>query len=382
MELTEDSKGNYLLDRKEKMTEGVKYFSSVTVDESANTSGSRFYTPDKYYYADADGDISIDRNDIRTVKYEYVDGKRVIDRNTTDENYIYTDKNNGNELAYFLPRTVHIISDENKKYEPGAIWDKQFEPPKELTIGIRKFPGDEDVEQSDFDAWEILEGYGKDSNTINGIILNSAKKFEYGNYITRDEETVQGGLNRLKDQLDNFADLDEKQLVMVDGYGRINSCDVESDRWLEVRTDSWTYYDAEGNIIDIDKVTEDNWARRELVPRIRLDHAEPGEPTGSAGQTADQVLEFGKDFTSSTFATDDKGHVVSTEDHTITLPTLSINDATSGKVMIDLDLDQKGAFTIKDEYIGNLPLTEYVVGETANNKVEATDKLNAAIGKL
>jgi hypothetical protein len=47
---------------------------------------------------------------------------------------------------------------------------------------------------------------------------------------------------------------------MIDGYGRINSCDVESDRWLEVRTDSWTYYDAEDNVIDIDKVTANNWA--------------------------------------------------------------------------------------------------------------------------
>ena len=189
MELTKDGKGNYLLDRKEKMTKNVKYFSSVKVDENANVLGSRFYTPNKYYYADVNGNVSIDRNEIRTVKYNYTNNKRVIDRNTTSIDYIYTDAS-GNELAYFLPRTVHIISDENKVYEAGAIWNKTFEPPKELTIGIRKFPNDEGVEQTDFDAWEVLDGYGKDFNTINGIILNAAKKFETGNLDTRDEETV------------------------------------------------------------------------------------------------------------------------------------------------------------------------------------------------
>jgi hypothetical protein len=163
---------------------------------------------------------------------------------------------------------------------------------------------------------------------------------------------------------------------MVDGYGRVNNCEPESDRWLEIKTDSWTYYDAKGDIIDIDKVTENNWVKRELTPRIRLDHAEPGEAIGTVGQSADQVLNFNQSFTSSRFATDLKGHVVSTEEHTITLPTLSINNATNGKVMTDLDLDQTGKFTIKENFVGNLPITEYAVGATASNKVEATDTLN------
>ena len=168
---------------------------------------------------------------------------------------------------------------------------------------------------------------------------------------------------------------------MVDGYGRINSCEVESDRWLEVRTDSWTYFNGEDKL-DIDEVKANNWDKRELIPRIRLDHAEPGEVIGSMGQTTDQTLGFNQSFVSSTFNLDAKGHVVSAEDHTITLPTLSINDVTQGKVMVDLDLDQTGNFTIKDEYIGNLPMTQYIVGATANNAVAATDTLNAAIGKL
>ena len=43
---------------------------------------------------------------------------------------------------------------------------------------------------------------------------------------------------------------------MVDGYGRVNNCEPESDRWLEIKTDSWTYYDAKGDIIDIVPINE------------------------------------------------------------------------------------------------------------------------------
>ena len=384
--LTDKGLGNYLLDKREKLTNNTQYFADIKVKTNTDgseisTSGSIFYAPNIYYYATPEGIIKLDSSEIRTVPYNFVNGKREILDGYTLEDYIHIDEN-GNELAYFLPRTIHVKNDKLGIYTEGALWDKPFAPPEEIELAVRKYPGEEGTSLEDFNKWELLAGYSEDFNTINGIILNSAKKFENGNIYSRNEETIQGGLNRLKDQLDNFTGLKEKQFVMVDGYGRVNNCEPESDRWLEIKTDSWTYYDAKGDIIDIDKVTENNWVKRELAPRIRLDHAEPGEAIGTVGQSADQVLNFNQSFTSSRFATDLKGHVVSTEEHTITLPTLSINNATNGKVMTDLDLDQTGKFTIKENFVGNLPITEYAVGATASNIVEATDTLNQALGKL
>jgi hypothetical protein len=155
MELTENGLGNYLLDSRERMTENVKYFTFIEVATDENgveltTSGEIFYTPNKYYYADSQGIVRIDRNDTRSVPYTInEEGKHVVDRGYTDENYIFITEG-GDELAYFRPRTVHVVNDLLGIYERGALWEKDFVPPDEIQLGVRLYPGDEGTEKSDF----------------------------------------------------------------------------------------------------------------------------------------------------------------------------------------------------------------------------------------
>lgn len=93
---------------------------------------------------------------------------------------------------------------------------------------------------------------------------------------------------------------------------------------------------------------------------------------------------FGESFNVSTFGIDGTGHVGELSEYAITLPTPSLNDftATGASVLTGISMVQDtGAITQTNANVGNLLLTDYAIGESAE-KIEATDSINGAFGKL
>jgi hypothetical protein len=74
-----------------------------------------------------------------------------------------------------------------------------------------------------------LEGFARSFNTIHGLILEIRKLLDTGHAYTRDINTVQGAINKLKDIIAKFDDLQPGNLVLVDDYGRINPTEVTDD---------------------------------------------------------------------------------------------------------------------------------------------------------
>jgi hypothetical protein len=128
--------------------------------------------------------------------------------------------------------------------------------------------------------------------------------------------------------------------------------------------------------------------RRKPIPNITLDHAESGESVKTVGQTADMELKFGDSFNSAAFGIDKKGHVATKEgnstleNHTLTLPELKVEEGERviGEVITGLEVENDGTFTINKAYIGNLELTEYVIGGAL--AIEKNDNIDTAFGKL
>jgi hypothetical protein len=140
----------------------------------------KFYKADKYYYY--------------SIKYD----KDVLDSSTTMKepthpdvhpNYFEYD-DEGKKLIYYLINYAYVMSDESGTLEEGFLWQKDVNNlPDGLVLGTRE----------EIWKWKELESFASTLNTIHGLILNVNKIFKLNDKITRDNETIGGMLNQIKD---------------------------------------------------------------------------------------------------------------------------------------------------------------------------------------
>lgn len=78
-----------------------------------------------------------------------------------------------------------------------------------------------------------LPGFARSFNTIHGLILEIKKLLDTGHVYTRDENTVQGAINKLKDIIAKFEDLQPGKLILTDNYGRVHPTDTINNDWIE-----------------------------------------------------------------------------------------------------------------------------------------------------
>lgn len=216
----------------------------------------RFYTPSKYYYKITDKSSKF--------KDSYlIDNQEHIERDEDVEDFYYTinpssitliggaDKffdpttyydEDGNLITskpangttIYKKRDVYVVNDTLGKYPKGTPWSKDIlSVPASITLGIRD------------DAYDAkpLEGFADTLNTIHGLILRINNILEAEDELTRDTDTVQGCINRMKDILVKIEALNPSEMVVVDAYGRIHSAKYSTKQSATASIDKETNRD-------------------------------------------------------------------------------------------------------------------------------------------
>lgn len=172
---------SYLKDQSEIIVPGRQYYSDVNF----NALDDVYYIPGEYYIIDPDThDYKLDL--------------------TTD----YSDS-----AVYFKRDDLYVLEDTLNLLGRGAIWNQFADTvPAPVKLATRT------------SKWEMipLEGFARTLNTIHGLILRINQLVEFNDFETRDTKTVQGALNTINDIIDKIRELDPRDLVIVDSYGRVH----------------------------------------------------------------------------------------------------------------------------------------------------------------
>lgn len=175
---TYNSKTNEYIEHSGSLVTNGTYYISSLVD------APEIYYPHKYYYREANGEFILDTTPTFTAGREY----------------------------YRNPQ-LYVLDDPNKFYAKGSLWPLATNPPENsgIVLATRK------------DAWEKseLKGFDIDFNTLHGVLLRLNQWMKQGDALTRDEDTLQGALNKLNDLIRRFGTMEPGELMMVDNAGRM-----------------------------------------------------------------------------------------------------------------------------------------------------------------
>lgn len=154
----------------------------------------KFYEPNKYFYF--------------SKKYQ----KDTIDtsiemKELSDPDVVLEETKDG--LIYYITNIAYVYSDESGVLSYGQPWDKDCSPPADVVLGKR-------VEEY---QWTELNGFSRSLNTINGLILNINKMFNFNDNVSREADTISGCLNKIKDVLKVFRHVDPGETIRIDEYG-------------------------------------------------------------------------------------------------------------------------------------------------------------------
>lgn len=162
------------------------------------TEAPEFYYANKYYYQNENGEFVLDTSG------EFTEGR-----------------------DYYKDPQLYIYEDPNKFYDRGAIWPLAQNPPESSGIVL--------ATREETWALEELKGFDVHYNTLHGLILRLNKMMLQGDQETRDEETVQGALNKLTDLIHRFGQMKPGQLMMVDDTGRMHGADYTTSQQLRAK---------------------------------------------------------------------------------------------------------------------------------------------------
>ncbi|MBO7535627.1 MAG: tail fiber protein [Bacilli bacterium] len=172
---------SYLKDQSEIIIPGRQYYSDVYFTPLSDI----YYVPGEYYSVDPEtNDLKLDT------------------RLDFDDNATYYKRND----LYVLDDTLNLLG-------RGAIWNQVADTvPASVKIATRT------------SKWEMipLEGFARTLNTIHGLILRVNQLMEFNDLETRDTKTVQGALNNINDIIDKIRELNPRDIVIVDSYGRVH----------------------------------------------------------------------------------------------------------------------------------------------------------------
>lgn len=124
----------------------------------------------------------------------------------------------------YQKKQFYVQKDSSGAYPPGMPWPPSVKIPAGVELSMMEEKAD----------WKELEGFGTGLNTIHGLILQMNKVLEDGDKLTRDDNTVQGAINKLKDILIRFEDIQGHGIMAVDDYGRIICGKVTGDEAIDV----------------------------------------------------------------------------------------------------------------------------------------------------
>lgn len=275
--------GDIVKDKSYKKEPGRTYFSKK--DEPVQTAKS-FYISGQYYLRDdVNGDVESDE--------------------TPSHMYSLTNEVFNSNHDYYERFNKHVLSDDFNIFPAFSEWNPNIEVPYDETAE----EGQRGVQLcwlKDKQVYRELEGYARDKNTLNGLLLETHKLF--GAEDTRDLNTVHGAINSIHDLTNNFATMKAGETVVIDEYGRMHSGQIVGDDWINIDLDADK--DEPGIII--------THLKKDVVNTTAV--ADTNLSTSTTASVSLQDLAF-----------DAMGHVNANQSHTYNLP------YNFGEIQIDSD---------------------------------------------
>ena len=282
---------SYIKDKNPKFTENTEYF------DSANFT---IHKSDDDYEKKENGELILDGNNKPISKCAIVPQGDTGHYYLPNKYYFYNESSGKYELdeshtarenvTYYERNDIYVSNDNSNIFSKGSSWNlNALIIPNTVTLGKR-------IEKA---YMKELKGFGRDYNTINGLIVQLNKLISADNYDTRDRSTLQGAINYLNDMINNFDSLTPGDIPIIDDYGRLHGGKVLGDDWTN---------------IDINRNVEE--------PTLTITHTyNPVEKsdTTSDVNTASTTAKKNK-LTWDTYTFDEMGHQVGKAVHTVTLP--------------------------------------------------------------
>lgn len=396
-----DKTGNYYF--KNNNNEYICLTSKEDVDDSISYGKlalspklNKFYEPNLYYYKSGDDFIfstseTMDTNKSYVVlsgheeplthtfyqpnKYYYKDNL-AIDR--LDTNLVMTPNR-----EYFIKYFAYVLEDTRGILEKGAEWNSNVKNiPKEITLAKRE----------EYWGWKELIGFGKDLNTIIGLIIRINNLIKFDDFDTRDNHTVQGCINVMNDIINTFGTLIPGEILIVDEYGRVTSSDYSTKQIFNYENygtkeitenseeieDIWINLDINNDPKDHFITLTHNFTKIDSTETIsdknKIELAE-GETAGINHGLSDVLNLY-------TPIVDTTGHVVGHNEETVTLPygfkfvTTGENEvATAGNVVDTLTINTDEWLTATADSNNNI-LFNHEYPKAIDNTTSNTDLNN------
>ena len=281
--------GSYLIDNSSKITPGRQYYEFIPV-EGFDYSGeylTGYYSKGSYY-----------------IEYPKGSGQYIL----ADSEQFDPDKD------YFDPSLIlYVKEDLEGIYDVGAEWPIEVKQiPERVTLATRK------------DIWEFKElpSFGDKLVTLHGMLLALYRHLDETDNLTRDTTTARGSINQFNDLMHRFSELVPGQFTIVDDYGRMHSAKLSTAQELVFNKTT----DADAQTIAATKPAKENALITIQInsnfrePTISITHSNANhiDDTTSAANMNDiaekniLVLE--------TPLTDNAGHIVGRNRHSVTLP--------------------------------------------------------------
>lgn len=230
--------------------ENFKYSKDATYERAIEQIDC-FYYADTYHYKTSDGSYILDKKAAQTVGYEYylmdpydptlrtgsiIGPQRNVNFIESDD-YYYKDIETGEYILVndpsdipegaevFTKSAIYVDQDTTpnaeEHLEHGMEWNVEaLSVPEHITLAKR----------TKVYRMKRLPNYAIDTSTINGLILQTEHILESGDRLTRDDTTVAGGLNKVRDIIARFNKMRSNELTIIDAAGRVHSAPVATNQ--------------------------------------------------------------------------------------------------------------------------------------------------------
>ena len=186
---------SYVLDTNPQFTVGRDYY--VLTEVTKLDQNIHFYEEGKYY-AENEGE----------------EGYELITDNTLPE-----------DTTFYKKSEYFVINDDLDLLPYGSKWNvNSVAIPNTITLG-KKVLGYELVE---------LPNYSVNTNTLNGMLIKIHQLLELDDKTTRSSENLSGLMNQLRDLLSSFVINKNRELVIIDDYGRYHSAPFTGDDYINI----------------------------------------------------------------------------------------------------------------------------------------------------
>lgn len=129
--------------------------------------------------------------------------------------------------------------------------------------------------------------------------------------------------------------------------------------------------------------TKDAWLSTVINNNtLTIEHNDAQDTVTTKGLLANNSPNFGESFVIPKVGADSKGHVSTLDEHTITLPKVTISADETGNVVTEMTIDEtSGAITKTKENVGTLKLGTYAGIISEGGDITFEDSISTAIGK-